>query len=281
MNKIQKSKVLFIVVNKILLFLYENRMNLSSYILTCNSERYLEEILVQLDKFSDEIVILDSGSTDSTLNIAQRFEKCKIHYRPFDNFKNQRNHASSLCQYDAVFFVDSDEIPDEALVKTLKDLKQSIETIGEEAYFVKRYWQVLGTPVHAIYPVESPDKVIRLFNKKHVTFGSNSTIVHETLEGYKETRVLSAGHLQHNTFNTKDEFDRKLTQYTTLAAEDMLRRGKNITWSKRIFSPIAAFIKWYFIKQGFKDGRVGWYCSVYAFRYTRLKYIKANRTFLR
>lgn len=249
-------------------------MKLSSYILTCNSELYLEKILTQLSKFADEIVVLDCGSTDSTLSIAKQFPLVRTFYRAFDNFKEQRNHATSLCQYDTVFYVDSDEIPDDTLAQSMNAIKAEAETLGSTGYAVKRQWYVMGRPVHSIYPIESPDYDIRLFDRRHVCFDEHSNLVHETLSGYSERKVLE-GTLIHRTFQNKEEIQKKLDHYTTLAAHDLIRRKGKVTPVKVALSPSAAFLKWYFTKRGFLDGRVGLITGCYAYRYTKMKYQKA------
>lgn len=249
-------------------------MKLSTYILTKNNEQYIEEILTQLSKCADEIVVLDSGSTDATLDIVSRFPLTKVFHRPFDNFKDQRIFAASLCQYDSVFYVDSDEIPDETLVNTLNKMKTELTDLGTCGYGVTRYWFVMGRPVHSIYPIESPDHDIRLFDRRHVSFDTQSNIVHETLGGYTETRLLD-GSLTHRTFHTRQELREKAEQYSGLAAQDMIRRKRKISRINTYLNPVAAFIKWYFFKLGFLDGRVGLLTGAYAYRYTKLKYRKA------
>ena len=249
-------------------------MEISSYILTCNSEQYLEKILVQLSKFSDEIIVLDSGSSDMTLNIAKQFPLVKAFSRPLDNFKNQRNHAASLCQHDTLFYVDSDEIPDDTLVNTILAMKDSTAELGDCGYAFSRQWFVMGRPVHSIYPVVNPDWPVRLFDRRYVAFNDDSNIVHETLGGQREIIHLD-GTLQHYTFQTREEIHQKLEHYTSLAAEDMVRRKGKVSAFKSVFSPIASFIKWYVLKKGLLDGRVGLITGGYAYRYSKLKYRKA------
>lgn len=251
-------------------------MKLSAYILTYNSERYIGEIIDKLSCVADEILILDSGSTDSTINIASQSPKVVICYRSFDNFKEQRNYAAMKCAYNAVFFVDSDEIPDKELINSLKKIKEEQNELKLKAYSVKRQWEVLGRSVHAIYPVVCPDNVVRLFDRRYVSFADNSNIVHETIEGYDECICLE-GNLRHKTFHTKEELLNKVEHYTDLAAEELIRRKKRVSSFKIIFSPIAGFIKWYFLKKGFLDRKVGLILGMYAYKYTKLKYIKARR----
>ena len=252
-------------------------MNISAYVLTFNSERYISQILSQLDKFADEIVIVDSGSSDQTLHIARCFDKVVVYPRTFDNFKNQRNFAASMCKYDTIFFVDSDEVPDDILVQAILDVKKqyAADLPEKTAYKVRRNWTVLGKPVRAIYPVESPDYVVRLFNRRVSSFGSHSNTVHETLEGYEEALLLGGGGITHNTFHNQEEISRKLNLYTSLTASDMVRKKKNINLIKLFLDPLAAFFKWYISKGAWHDGKVGLTAGVYAYRYTFEKYRKA------
>ena len=95
----------------------------SAFILTHNSEKYLGEILVKLKNACEEIIVLDSGSSDATERITKAC-RCKFLSRTFDNFKNQRAYAVESCVHDLVLMIDSDEIPDEELIAALNTLKR-------------------------------------------------------------------------------------------------------------------------------------------------------------
>ena len=247
-------------------------MKLSAYILTHNSEQFLNEIIIALNQVADEILIIDSGSLDRTKAYAETFEKVNFIYHPFENFKAQRIYAEQQCQHNLVLFLDSDEIPDNTFIYSVNAIKQS-DSISD-VYTVSRNWTVLGKQVHCIYPIVSPDFPIRLYQKSKASF-KQSNLVHENLAGYK-TKSMLAGSLNHITMQTKEELYAKLEFYTDIAAKDLLRKGKSISTLKTIFSPMAAFIKWYFLKGGFKDGVVGFVLAEYAYLYTLKKYQKAE-----
>ena len=245
--------------------------NLSAFILTLNSEKYLAQILQQLKKACDEIVIVDSESSDSTKAIA---EKASVRFlsRAFDNFKNQRAYAVDQCSNNLVLMIDSDEIPDDDLISSLEKVKQTDEI--PDAYRLKREWFVLGKKIHAVYPVVSPDYPVRLFDKRKSNF-DNSPVVHEEPSGYNSIGVLN-GTLNHYTFETKKEIAEKLDRYTSLSAETLLKKKKSLSVFQQYLSATAAFMKWYFGKGGWKDGGVGLTLGRYAFDYTFLKYQKAR-----
>ncbi len=154
---------------------------LSFYMLVKNSERYLETILSIITSIADEIILLDSGSQDGTRAIAEKWG-AQWHFRPFDNFKDQRSYALSLCLYQYVFFLDADEIPDQELIQHIQTLKQIGFTL--DAYRLRRDWVALGRRVHGVFPCESPDFPVRLVNKNQNSF-ANTSLVHESYSGYK------------------------------------------------------------------------------------------------
>jgi len=244
---------------------------LSAFILTRNSEKYLGQILHQLKKACDEIVVMDSESSDSTRSISEK-ENVRFLSRAFDNFKNQRAYAVQQCTYDLILMIDSDEIPDDELIAALNILKLSNDIL--DAYRLKREWFVLGKKIHAVYPVVSPDFPVRLFDKRKSNFDL-SPVVHEEPSGYKTIGILG-GTLKHYTFETKKEIAEKLNRYASLSAETLLKKKKNLSILQQYLSSTAAFLKWYFGKGGWRDGAVGLTLGRYAFDYTFLKYEKAR-----
>lgn len=248
---------------------------LSSYILTRNSERHLEAVLRQIERLADDIVLLDSGSTDATLEIAARYP-VRIFHREFDDFIRQREYAASLCAHDWILFVDSDEIPDDPLVEELLAMKKAgLGSDGRDSYRIRRDWYVLGQPVHSIYPIKSPDFRIRLYDRQG-HFDSNNP-VHEKLIGLRSTGEVKRGSLHHHTFEDPGEFERKLRFYAPLAAEAHRRRGKASGLPRAWLHAIAAWLKSFVSYQGWRDGRVGVICANYAFRYTLQKYLNSRR----
>lgn len=247
---------------------------LSCYILTRNSEKYLPKILEQVKKVADEIVLLDSGSTDDTYSIGKTYG-CKILYRSFDNYRDQRAFAQQKCKYDWVLFFDSDEIPTDLLIEKLLKLKAG--GFKSDCYEVRREWYVLGKKVHVCYPVISPDYPVRLLNRQIVKFDERSAVVHETPHGQRTTERLHEP-LEHFTFSTPWEMESKLQYYSSLSAQEVVARNKNKSWYKLLVSPVGAWIKWYLIKGAWKDGAIGWKMGAYTFRYTFLKYRKARNS---
>lgn len=246
---------------------------LSAYVLTKNSELHLASILSRLTSMADEVLVVDSGSTDDTQTIAEGFEGVQFVFHEFENFKAQRTFAAKVCQYDMILFVDSDEIPDDDFVHSIHQLKAAAFPL--DAYKATRHWNVLGKNVHCLYPVVSPDRTIRLYRKSKVSF-SKANLVHETLYGFDKFGMIG-GCLHHITFPTRASLNEKLEFYTDLAAKDLLARDKKPTITKILFSPIGAFVKWYFIRGGYKDGFTGLLLGAYAYQYTLKKYLKAKR----
>jgi glycosyltransferase involved in cell wall biosynthesis len=248
----------------------------SVFILTYNSERYLPAILTKIHGVADEILLLDSGSTDTTINIARTFG-CIWHTRALDDFKAQRQYALDSCKYDVVFILDSDEIPNDTLINQLKTLK---ETGFEHAgYTLERHWNVLGKDVRTIYPIVSPDFPLRLIDRRCYDFKTCNR-VHEEPRGSGSIGKL-AGAVQHITFETEAILQQKLHRYTNIAAQDILDRRKQIGLFKPYFfqpytSAFAAFFKWYLVKNGWRDGIIGIRLARYAAQYSYLKYKKAR-----
>lgn len=241
---------------------------LSVYILTCNSPKYLPDILARCNSFADEIVIVDSGSTDNTLDIARSFN-CKIFNRPLDNFREQRRFAHNCCTNQWVLAIDSDEIPSDDLIKEIQQLKA--EGFKYDAYKIRRNWNVLGKWVHGLVPVPSPDYPIRLLDKNKVVFDERSTRSHETAHGYDILGVIETP-LLHYTFETRAELESKLQLYSRLRAEDIIESGKSTGLFQLLLSPIGAWFKWYIVRRNCLDGYTGLILANYAARYTYHKY---------
>jgi glycosyltransferase involved in cell wall biosynthesis len=194
---------------------------LSAYVLTRDSERLLDQVLAPLSRVADEILVLDSGSRDRTIEIARR-HGCRVETSEFKGFSRQRQKAQSLCTYDHVLFVDSDEIMSDELVAEVLALKKA--GFQADAYSVRRDWFVLGKPVHAFYPVQSPDYPIRIIDKRKVDF-SSSNEVHETASGHRSLQRIEKP-LIHFTCETNEEIEAKLMLYSTLAAANLRASGR-------------------------------------------------------
>lgn len=246
---------------------------LSGYILTKNSEKYLDAILGKIAGTVDEIKIIDSGSTDATREISEKYPNVEFIFHRFDNFRDQRDFALSTCTHDYVFFLDSDEIPNEDVVRHLQSLKES--GFSDDVYTIRREWFVLGKRVHSMYPVVSPDYPVRLMNRRRVNF-SKSSLVHEGPEDF-QTKSNLDGCIFHYTFHDKNEMKQKLESYTDLAAIDLINKGKTVNLFKIAFNPLASFFKWYLYKNAYKDGLVGLTAGDFAYKYTLKKYLKARR----
>lgn len=237
-------------------------------LLTHNSERLLNQVIPPLIKVADEVVIVDSGSTDRTLDICGDYDITPI-YNAYRMHGEQMNVAVRQASHDWVLCMDSDEILDEKTVDFILALKAGEEPPEDHGWRISRYWYVLGEEIRTLYPISSPDFPIRLFNRRKAKF--NSQPVDDKVEGDIEAFTI-AGHVRHDTFWSLHEVFSKLNSYTT-----RLVKYKKIRPSlgRGFISAIGAFFKWYLFSGAWRQGKVGAVTGLYATLYSFLKYFKA------
>lgn len=247
----------------------KNMTKITVCLLTYNSMRTLPSCLPPAMSIADEIVVVDSGSSDGSLRLLDEAGVTATH-RAYASHGDQMNFAIDLASNDWVFCLDSDEYLDEETIKAVRELKQTLDdpTVG---YRIQRYWRVLGQEVRAIYPVSSPDRPLRLFNRTRVRF--NDQPVDDKASGAKK-RIVLPGHVVHDTFFSMHEVFSKLNGYTTRLVRHQKTPPRLSLW-RAFLAPPFAFIKWYLRKSAWRDGAVGLVTAIYASLYTFLKYLKA------
>jgi glycosyltransferase involved in cell wall biosynthesis len=242
--------------------------SLSGYVLTYNSQKYLEHVLSKMSEVCDEMIIVDSGSSDRTIEIAKKYHAMVLH-KSFEDYTSQRTFAHSQCRFPWIFWMDSDEIPSQEMILWIKNQKKN--GFQHPIYSFVRNNYVLGRRVGVVYPVYDPEFRERLCNQS-VRYDPTLK-VHENLDSLVLRTPVHCS-FDHFTMETPQEIETKLIRYATLYASQLSKKPK---WNKLIFSPIAAWIKWYLIKGGWKDGSVGFKLGLYAFRFTYLKYFFARK----
>jgi len=245
-------------------------MKLSVAIITFNEERILEKTLSSIEDLADEIIIVDSFSTDCTETICKRFSKLKFIQQKFLGFGRQKNYAISLCTSEWILFLDADEIPDE----TAKDSIRKIISDEQQKCFVYdiRFNNIfLGKALK--YGGWGNTKRERFFKKGYGKYSED--IVHEEFIT-TENKCRLNGRINHYTYKDIHHHIEKSNKYTSMMAEKMYKNGKKATVAKILFKPLYQFIKSYFLRLGFLDGLVGYYAAFTAAFYTFLKYKKLH-----
>ena len=248
---------------------------LSCYILTHNSASRLAQVLESLDGIVDDLVIVDSGSTDGSREIAAGFG-ARVIARALDNFTAQRSFAAASCVHDWVLSIDSDEVVSPALAQRLRTLKASgllSDADAPDAYAIRRDWYVLQQRVRCFYPSHCPDFPIRLFLKAKATYIAERH-VHESMAGFSRAEPINEP-LLHYTCDSVDQLYGKMNLYTRLAALDLLRHGRP-SLLRVMVMPRLVWAKWYLVNGGWKDGVVGVILARYAFDSVYQKHIKAR-----
>lgn len=238
-----------------------------------NSAKYLAQVLQALSAF-DEIILLDNGSTDRTLEIAQGFENVVIKHSPFIGFGPLKNLAASYAKHDWILNIDSDEVLPEALVEELRSLDLSDK---QQVYAILRLNHYRGKVIKTCgwYP----DYVKRLYNRTLVSF--NDKQVHESLVIPQGVALIKLKqHFLHYSFDGATALINKMQQYTTLFAEQN-KFKKRASLFDAITHGASAFLKNYLLKRGIVDGRDGFVISCANAMGAYYKYVKlaeANQT---
>lgn len=247
---------------------------LSCYILTKNSERRLAEVLQSVQPVADEILIVDSGSTDRTLDITNKFT-CRVLHRAFDNFRDQRIYAEEHCAHDWVLALDSDEVLSEELQNQIQALKDRSFSNNDKSvvdgFAIKRDWFFIGHPVRNFYPVRTPEYIVRLFNKKRISH-RNSRIIHEQVDTRGAKISVINAPIHHHSCDSFQDLYAKLPVYARLSAEDLHAKGSRSSWMKRNIYPWLIWFRWHILYKGFMDGQPGLILGKYTRDTIRTKY---------
>jgi glycosyltransferase involved in cell wall biosynthesis len=217
--------------------------------------------------WADEIVILDSFSTDRTLEICRRFTD-KIYQHEFDGHIEQKNRVLGYCSNDWVFSIDSDEEVSPELRQSLIEWRRQ-ENVIETGAMVNRSIYYLGQWIR--YTSWYPDYKIRLFRKDVARWGGINP--HDTILLKGKVARLS-GHLYHYSYRDVSDHLRTIDKFTTISAREYKARGRKPSWLNLTLRPLFGIFKSYVIKRGFMQGKLGWMIAFLDGYYVLLKFMK-------
>ena len=239
---------------------------LTVVILTKNEEKNIVDVIENAKKVSDKVLIVDSGSTDKTVELAEA-NGAKVVYRTWDNdFAAQRNFALEHVQTELVLYLDADERINDELAESIKKVaKDSKKTMYR---FIRRN-SAFGKDFK--YGVLGPDSVVRMFPKDKVHWEDK---VHERPVGDLPVITLQ-GFLKHYTYTDFDQYISKMNAYSTIGAQNNKTKNKKVGIIKDfVLRPFFAFIKMYVLEKGFMEGWLGFVLCLNYANYTLNKYVK-------
>ncbi|MGB6129642.1 MAG: glycosyltransferase family 2 protein [Psychrilyobacter sp.] len=241
-------------------------MKLSIGIITYNEERILGKTLDAVRGLADEIIIVDSSSSDATIEIAKS-KGAKVYTEEWKGFGPQKNSVIEKCKGEWILLIDADEV-------ISKELKEAIKNIinGKnkyEVYDINRCSVCFGKELK--YGGWSNQYATRLWKKSSVRVSDN--LVHEEFET-KSTKGKIKEKIYHHTYLTLSDYITRFDRYTTLGAEEYVKRGKKSSFFNIVINPFFKFIRMYIFRLGFLDGIEGLIIALFSGMYTMTKYFK-------
>lgn len=238
---------------------------ISVLICTKNEEENIKRAILSVrdlvNEVGGEIIVLDSGSTDRTVYIAEALG-ARTYFRPWTNYADQRNYGITLCKGPWILIIDADEELSKELARNilneLKNPKYDVYKICRKVFYLGKFLN------HTWYP----EWRIRLFKKGLVKFYGS---IHEGVN-YSGKIGFIKGDLYHYSFKSISHHIEKSIYYAKLFAEIEAKKLKSVKLLKLVGSPLVYFIKFYFLKKGFLDGKRGLIASVISSFYAFMKY---------
>jgi glycosyltransferase involved in cell wall biosynthesis len=242
-------------------------VKISATIIAENEERNIARAIESL-RCCDEIVVVDSGSTDRTIEIAGKLG-ARVVESPWRGYAAQKNYASEQAGHDWVLSIDADESLSEALEAEIWHIKKSGPTY--DAYTMPRLAQYLGKWI--LHSGWYPDRKVRLFDRRKAQWVGQ--YVHESVVvrgsiGHLESNLL------HFTCNSLSEHLKTMDRYTTLAAAQLVDQKVRIGYKHLLLDPAWTFFRTYVVQRGYLDGVEGLCIAHMAALYNFVKYAKAR-----
>jgi glycosyltransferase involved in cell wall biosynthesis len=239
----------------------------SIVIVVKNAEHKIGRLLKSLEGLTDDVVVMDTGSTDATVSITEK-SGIKVHHLPWKGYGKSKNEAIGFAKYDWILSLDSDEKIDDELYSQLKNWKPTNESTVHQVL-----WKNFFGDQWIRHSDWGNSWKKRLFNKHVVRW--DDAIAHEDLTSERPLQFVKFnGYLEHYTFTDSREYAFKMINSAMITAEKYHQMGKEVGSLKLIFAPAYSFVKTYFFKLGFLDGYKGWLISKTTAYYTFIKYAR-------
>lgn len=244
------------------------KTSLSVVIITKNEESSIYDCIKSIS-WADEIIVVDANSSDKTASICKMLGAKVFIQKEWLGFGPQKNLALSFASKDWVLSLDADEVVPHQLKDEIQEIIQSNPT--NVAFKIPRSSSYCGQFIK--YSGWSPDYVLRLFPREHGKFSDD--LVHEKVIFDGEIKSLKTPLIHTSYENLEDVLD-KTNRYSTAGASMLHANGKTSSLSKAVFKGLWAFIRTYFLRLGFLDGRMGFVLAVSNAEATYYKYLKLN-----
>ncbi len=246
---------------------------LSAVIITLNEQDQIERCIQSVKSVVDDIVVLDSFSSDRTEEICKNLG-VRFYQNAFTGYRDQKNLALKYAQFDYILSLDADEALSEELKNSILSAKNNWKY---DAYKFNRYNNYCGQWIN--HSNWYPDKKVRLFDRRKGDWGGLN--IHETIKIQQGSSVgFIKGDLLHWSFSSYDEHIEKVNHFSTFSAQEYFNAGKKSSIFKILFHSNWRFFKAYIFRLGFLDGFNGFVISSFSAYETYLKYIKLRRLIL-
>jgi len=243
-------------------------MKISAVIITYNEEDRLPDALASLEGVADEIVVVDSFSTDRTTEIA-RAAQAKVWQNRFEDYGRQKNFAMAKAGHEWVLNLDADERISPELKRAIVQLKEGGVPEGKAAFAVRRRTFYLGRWIR--HSGWYPDRKVRLFRRDAASWQGR---IHERLEVAGEVANLP-GDMLHFTYRDIGDHVRRLDRYSAFQAEEIVKQGRRCLYARLLVLPAVTWLRHYVWKTGFLDGFPGLVIALVSSWGTAMKYMKA------
>ncbi len=243
---------------------------LSVAIITFNEEQNIERCIRSVKAIADEIIVLDSFSTDRTVDIARSYGAI-VHQEKFRGYIGQKNYAMKLASHNYILSLDADESLDQKLIASIQEAKK---TFSHRAYVMNRCTNFCGRFIrHGLW---YPDKKIRLFDRTVARWGGLNPHDKISLEENFLAYPLE-GDILHYSFSSVEDLVWQNNRLSSIAASSLYAKGMKSSWFKMLLHPAWAFINGFFLRLGFLDGFDGFSIAIHTSHQVFQKYSKLYR----
>ena len=224
---------------------------LSVVILTFNEERNIGRCLESVLSLADEILVVDSYSTDNTEAICKKYNTRFIQH-PFDGYIEQKNYAMQMATHTLILSLDADEALSEELIASLLKVKRDRKSDG---YTMNRLSNYCGKWIY--HSGWYPDKKLRLVDRNKGYWGGVNPHDRFIMENPSTLSHL-AGDIHHYSYYTIDEHRKQVLRFADISSRALYDKGVRSNLLKIIYKPVARFLRSFILKAGFLDGKEGW-----------------------